>query len=224
MSAALTPELKTWLEADPKRFEVVAKHYYDLFAYHAAQRLTTFNFFIVSLSFFSNAYATLVTKGDPEHPFYYIISATLSFTAYILVVCFSRLDKRNEQIILINERPLRRIQAIIEDRFQGGCWETFKVSNEDARPLRTFGKLLPIIYVFAGVLAGMGGPYGLFLANVLSWNCAVGIWLALAAVSLAAVTIAGPRRGPPSPKAATEVGMTATPAASTPKKGVRTDR
>jgi hypothetical protein len=216
---AISQELRDWLEEDPKRFEVVTKHYYDLFAYHAAQRLTTFNFFIVSLSFFSNAYATLVTKGDQDHPFFYIMSAMLSFTAYILVVCFSRLDKRNEQIILINERPLRRIQAIIEDRFKGGCWETFKASNEDARPLRTFGKLLPIIYVFAGVLAGMGGPYGLFLAHVLSWNCAVGVWLALAAVSLAAVTIAGAKRGPTDeapPQATTEAGTAAAPAASIP--------
>ncbi|MEA3018152.1 MAG: hypothetical protein QOI38_2874 [Sphingomonadales bacterium] len=197
MSDSISAELKGWLEADPKRFEVVTKHYYDLFAYHAAQRLTTFNFFIVSLSFFSNAYATLVTKGDAAHSFYYVMSAMLSFTAYILVVCFSRLDKRNEQIILINERPLRRIQAIIEDRFQGGCWETFKTSNEEARPLRTFGKLLPVIYIFAGMLAAMGGPYGLFLAQILSWTCAVTLWLGLAALSVAAVTIAGPKRGSP---------------------------
>jgi hypothetical protein len=205
MPDPVSTELKAWLEADPKRFEVVAKHYYDLFAYHAAQRLTTFNFFIVSLSFFSNAYATLVTKGDQAHPFYHVMSAMLSFTAYILVVCFSRLDKRNEQIILINERPLRRIQAIIEDRFQGGDWETFKTSNEDARPLRTFGKLLPVIYIFAGMLAAMGGPYGLFLGGMLSWCWAVGTWAGLAAVSFAAVTIAGPRRGPSAELASTPV-------------------
>ena len=197
MTEGVSAELKALLDDnDPKRFEFVAKHYYDLFAYHAAQRLTTFNFFIVSLSFFSNAYATLVTKGDANHPFYYIMSGILSFTAYILVVCFSRLDKRNEQIILINERPLRRIQAAIREKLKGDDWETFRTSNEESTTLRTFGKLLPIIYVFAGMLAGMGGPYGLFLGGKLSWCAAVWIWLALAAISLAAVTIPGRPRGP----------------------------
>lgn len=197
MSENVDPALKGLLdENDTKRFEFIAKHYYDLFAYHAAQRLTTFNFFIVSLSFFSNAYATLVTKGDENHTFYYIMSGILSCTAYILIICFSCLDKRNEQIILINERPLRRIQAAIEDRFKGGDWETFKASNEESTPLRTFGKLLPIIYVFAGILAAMGGPYGFYLGGKLTWCGAVWLWIALTAISLAAVAIPGPQRGP----------------------------
>jgi hypothetical protein len=192
---AISAKLLAWLEEDPKRFEVVTKHYYDLFAYHAAQRLTTFNFFIVSLSFFSNAYATLATKGDDAHQFYYVMASVLSLVAWALVVTFSRLDKRNEQIILINERPLKRIQAIIATQFGGDSWETFRLSNEEARPLRTFGKLLPIIYVVAGWLAAMGGAYALVLAHWLT-PCQGGVaGLILAAISIAAVTIAGRPRG-----------------------------
>lgn len=193
---AIGAQLLEWLTQDPKRFEVVAKHYYDLFAYHAAQRLTTFNFFIVSLSFFSNAYATLATKGDDAHRFYYVMASVLSLLAWALVVTFSRLDKRNEQIILINERPLRRIQAIIAAQFGGDSWETFRHSNEDARPVRTFGSLLPIIYVLAGLVAAVGGSYALVLANVIDLCLAVLITTLLWLVSLCAVTIKGPRRGP----------------------------
>lgn len=192
-------ELKNWLETDFKRFEVLAKHYYDLFAYHAAQRLTTFNFFVVSLSFFSNAYATLVAKADDQHRFYYVMAAVLAFTAYALVVLFSRLDKRNEQIILINEGPLKRIQAVVAERFAGPEWETFKLSNVKATRLRTFGSLLPLIYVFAGFLAAAGAAYGLVLGEIIEICTALWIWLALAVISVAAVTIAGPERGERAP-------------------------
>jgi hypothetical protein len=194
--AKVFAQLLKWLEDDPKRFEVVAKHYYDLFAYHAAQRLTTFNFFIVSLSFFSNAYATLATKGDETHQFYYVMASALAAIAWVLVVAFSRLDKRNEQIILINEGPLRRIQAIIKAQFGGDSWETFRLSNEDARPLRTFGKLLPIIYTVAGWLAALGAAYGLVLANLLSLCQGAIMASFLGLISIAAVKIPGPPRGP----------------------------
>jgi hypothetical protein len=195
MAETVPADLKKWLDEDPKRFEVITKHYYDLFAYHAAQRLTTFNFFIVSLSFFSNAYATLIAKGDDSHRFYYVMAGILSFTAWSLVVTFSRLDKRNEQIILINEGPLKRVQIIIAERFGGDEWETFRHSNEQARPLRTFGKLLPIIYVIAGTLAAAGCAYGLLLGALLSTCVAFVVWLALMVTSIAAVKIAGPARG-----------------------------
>jgi hypothetical protein len=192
--AEIAAQLLKWLEQDPKRFEVLAKHYYDLFAYHAAQRLTTFNFFIVSLSFFSNAYATLATKGDDAHEFYYVMASVLSVLAWMLVVTFSRLDKRNEQIILINERPLKQIQSFIAQQVGADSWETFKNSNDDARPLRTFGTLLPIIYVVAGLLTALGGAYGLVLANLIGLCLAALIAALLWSVSIAAVMVAGSPR------------------------------
>jgi hypothetical protein len=190
----IATQLKEWLTADPKRFEVLAKHYYDLFAYHAAQRLTTFNFFIVSLSFFSNAYATLATKGDDAHGFYYVMASVLSVLAWMLVVTFSRLDKRNEQIILINERPLKQIQAFLAAEVGAPSWKTFENSNDEARPLRTFGTLLPIIYVVAGLLTALGGAYGLVLANLIGLCSAALITALLWSGSIAAVLVEGSPR------------------------------
>lgn len=178
------------IDQDPKRFEAVAKHYYDLFAYHAAQRLTTFNFFIVSLSFFCNAYATLATKGDETHRFYFVMASVLAFIAWVLVLAFSRLDKRNEQIIMFNERPLRRIQKAIATELGGDEWETFDKSDKDSRPLRTFGTLLPIIYVVAGCLAAAGTAYGFMLAG-LDHRYAALIAVVQISVSILAVTKKG---------------------------------
>jgi hypothetical protein len=90
-----TDTLSYLFENEIKKFEIVNKHYYDLFSYHATQRLTTFNFFIVSLSFFSSAYALLLTRGSDAAP-HYGVAGILSFAAYLLILAFSRLDARNE--------------------------------------------------------------------------------------------------------------------------------
>jgi len=158
--------LSASLKSNDKRFEIIAKHYYDLFAYHAAQRLTTFNFFIVSLSFFSSAYALLITKSSGGDS-YYEVAAALGLVTSVLVMIFSRLDARNEQIIQINEAPLKMLQKTISNHFGAGCWETFRESDRRARFMGTFGVLLPFIYVIAATVNAFGGFYALKLSGVI---------------------------------------------------------
>jgi hypothetical protein len=178
-------------QRDSKRFEWMAKQYYDLFSYHAAQRLTAFNFFLVSLSFFSTAYATLISKSDGTTSSYFPVAGTLALAAYLLVVAFGRLDKRNEQIIGINEKPLIRIQRAIRlglspDGEPGDeVWETFVQADRSYR-FRTFGELLPVIYSLAaaacaaGAMYGFSGPGEYFDLRY----CAAGVVLAAAAAAL----------------------------------------
>lgn len=165
---SFSPSIRSLAELfdkDSKRFEWMAKQYYDLFAYHAAQRLTAFNFFLVSLSFFSTAYATLIARSDPSGMKYYSVAGCLAFAAYLLVVAFARLDKRNEQIIAINEKPLIRIQRAIRLGLSGDnetgdeVWETF-VQAERSYPYRSFGDILPIIYSLAAAACAAGAMYG----------------------------------------------------------------
>ncbi len=176
-------------EADKKRFEWLAKQYYDLFAYHAAQRLTAFNFFLVSLSFFSTAYATLITKSDTSAGNFFPVAAALASAAYFLVIAFGRLDKRNEQIIGINERPLIRIQRTIRlglatDGGDGDeVWETF-VRADRSHPFRTFGDLLPLIYSLAATACAGGAVFGVTGPGDTLNPCAVLGWLALAALAI----------------------------------------
>lgn len=153
-------------ENDSKRFEWMAKQYYDLFAYHAAQRLTAFNFFLVSLSFFSTAYATLISRSGEGTTNYFPVAGALASAAYLLVVAFGRLDKRNEQIISINEKPLIRIQRAIRlglaplDENGDDVWETF-VQTDKSYKFRTFGELLPLIYCLAATACAGGAMYGI---------------------------------------------------------------
>lgn len=151
--------------SNSKRFEWMAKQYYDLFAYHAAQRLTAFNFFLVSLSFFSTAYATLISRSSDGATNYFPVAGSLAGAAYFLVMAFGRLDKRNEQIIAINEKPLIRIQRAIRlglapiDQAGDDVWETFVQADKSYR-FRTFGELLPLIYWLAATACAAGAMYG----------------------------------------------------------------
>jgi hypothetical protein len=155
-------QFQTDLEKDGKRVEFLVKHYQDLFSYHASQRLTTFNFFLLSLSFICNAYATLITKADPTSSSSSNMASMLALAAYLLIVAFNRLDARNEQIIWINESALKRIQKEITARHGGSEWETFQKSDDQKRFAGTFGQLLPFIYIVASILAAFGMYYGFF--------------------------------------------------------------
>ena len=172
-------KLDEWLaDNDPKRFKIISKHYYDLFAYHAAQRLTTFNFFIVSLAFFSNAYATLLTKSGGSAS-RFLAASVLALTAYLFALAFAKLDKRNEQIISTNEEPLACVQKVFQktlgvdavikpvtdNRRSAGLWQTFAIASEKSRFLTTFGQVIPLIYFFATCLSISGAAYSYFLAT-----------------------------------------------------------
>lgn len=182
-------------ENDSKRFEWMAKQYYDLFAYHAAQRLTAFNFFLVSLSFFSTAYATLISRSGDGATNYFPVAGALASAAYFLVVAFGRLDKRNEQIIGINEKPLIRIQRAIRlglaSRDQDGddVWETF-VKADKAYPFRTFGDLLPVIYILAATACAAGAMYGFSGPGDQPHSVYFPCWVVLSAIGI--VTIKWP--------------------------------
>lgn len=171
---------------DFKRFEAVSKHYHDIFNYHAGQRLTAFNFFVISLSFFSNGYATLVTKGKDD-PRYLLVAAGLSVATYLLVISFGRLDKRNEQIILIDERPIKRIQQIFAARYGGDEWQTFLAMDNEAKPFRTFGRILPRIYTLGATLAAAGAMASLFLDDKCSLPVSIGAWIGASAFAGCAI-------------------------------------
>lgn len=144
-------------ELDRKTFEAFVKHYHDLFSFHATQRLTTFNFFLLSLTLASNAYALLITRWQDNEKF--LLAGTLALAAFALIVLFNRLDARNEQIIHINEDAIMCIQLALKEKFQEQRLLTFDRSNTERRRFTTFGEILPSIYILASLVAALGAVY-----------------------------------------------------------------
>lgn len=181
-----------------KRFEWLAKQYYDLFSYHAAQRLTAFNFFIVSLSFFSNAFAMFVTRTQGNDT-YFELAAGLAIVAWLLTLFFARLDKRNEQIIQINEKPLKRMQQAVAEHFEdqkvalhsdgdgnANVFRTFREADK-SYPLRTFGSILPWLFTLAAAACLTGAAYATTKTGLLPFCAVIWGWIGLLLVTLLVV-------------------------------------
>jgi hypothetical protein len=76
------------------------EHAWNWFALHAAQRMQTFNFFVVATAFLIAAYASLLEK----HP---AAAAVLAILGAFLAGLFNRLERRSHQLVKAGERALK---------------------------------------------------------------------------------------------------------------------
>jgi hypothetical protein len=90
---------------DPHEIAKQAReHAWDWFALHAAQRMQTFNFFLVATAFLIAAYASLLEKHGGAASGVALIGAWLAFW-------FNRLDARTRQLVKAGERALAASEA-----------------------------------------------------------------------------------------------------------------
>jgi hypothetical protein len=80
------------------------EHAWDWFALHAAQRMQTFNFFLVATAFLIAGYASLLEKHRWAAFGVALLGAWLAFW-------FNRLDTRSRQLVKAGERALAVLQA-----------------------------------------------------------------------------------------------------------------
>lgn len=69
------------------------RYAWDWFSYHARQRLTAFNFFLIVMGAVVVGYAQAVTNGLPA------IAATLGLTGAFVALAFWAMDVRNEELV-----------------------------------------------------------------------------------------------------------------------------
>lgn len=81
------------------------KYAWGYFQYHASQRLTTFNFYIVICTLIGAAYCTVV-KADGVPFVGTVLGLLLCFVSFI----FWRLDCRNKQMIVNVQKALKELE------------------------------------------------------------------------------------------------------------------
>jgi hypothetical protein len=79
-------------------------HAWNWFALHAAQRMQTFNFFLVAIAFLIAAYGSLLERHG-------YAAAVVAVVAAGLAVGFNRLDRRCRQMVKAGEKALAPMQA-----------------------------------------------------------------------------------------------------------------
>lgn len=103
------------LERDPKEienkwrlFEARYAYAWNYFDFHAKQRTTVFNFFLIVVALFVNAYITAFkeVKGIDM----YILTTILAISGGLITVFFAFLDRRNEELVHIAEDVLESLE------------------------------------------------------------------------------------------------------------------
>jgi len=74
------------------------------FDYHARQRVSMFNFFLIASGLLATAYVNALKDGQDD------LGAVLSFLGALIAVVFVVLDCRNAMLIHLGEDVLRRIE------------------------------------------------------------------------------------------------------------------
>jgi len=89
--------------------EAVFDHAWNWFNLHAAQRMQTFNFFLVTTAFLIAAYATLLEKLP-------LAALVIALVGSWIAFWFTRLDNRTRQLIKAGEEVLKTCQSAMARR------------------------------------------------------------------------------------------------------------
>ncbi len=152
----------------PKMLHERLDYAWKWFDYHAKQRVSMFNFFLIASGLFATAYVNALKEGEN------VLGAVLSFLGAIIAAAFVVLDLRNATLVYLGEDVLRRLER--EDLFAGfsGLTEELKeapyegIIYRDAIEGRTCCKCwtrhkywLRLVEALVAIGFALGGVYAL---------------------------------------------------------------
>lgn len=135
-------------------------HLSQYFYVHAAQRLTTFNFFIVIATLISTGMVTSLQKG--------VIIPHLSLLLGIVLIClcfiFWRLDHRNRELIKLAEGALRKLEArMFPDAGHAPFSRIFNIEEETTAAIRlsrrfawSYSRCFDAVFLIFAIIGGAG--------------------------------------------------------------------
>lgn len=131
--------------------QAAMSHAWDYFEFHAHQRQTVFNFFLILVGASIAAYVTLLTKAEGSHHlFHAVLGAIVALSSFL----FWRLDKRNSQLVKLAEGSLKLFEERLSERSRVDIRMLQKADEEKETGLFvSFSQ----IYRFVFIVAGIGG-------------------------------------------------------------------
>lgn len=115
----------------PAELKLALEHARALFIFHAGQRHTTLNYYLVALNVFALAIGTLTTSLLKDHISWLALPITLaSLFAWRIAGYFSTLDKRNEQIVHYDEALLKDAERRLAAFTRLPSFETVEACSE----------------------------------------------------------------------------------------------
>jgi hypothetical protein len=132
--------------------QAAISHAWDYFAFHAQQRQTVFNFFLILLGASVAAYASTLAKADGSHDHFHSILGLLVAVSSFL---FWRLDKRNSRLVKFAEAPLKNLENRLAERTGIAdmtilCKADTKTESGILRKFETFSQIYRMVFILAG--------------------------------------------------------------------------
>jgi amino acid permease len=125
---------------------------WDHFAYHAQQRQTVFNFFLLLIGGCVAAYsATIGESGATYNYFRSFLGAVLALASLL----FWRLDQRNARLVKVSEEALKKLEARMADEIKEPSIRL--IANADKKVAKfLFSKIESFSQIYGAVFAASG--------------------------------------------------------------------
>jgi hypothetical protein len=132
--------------------QAAMSHAWAYFAFHAQQRQTVFNFFLILVGASIAAYAG--TLGKSEAIYFHLM---IGFLISISSVLFWRLDKRNARLVKLAEKPLKAFESRLAEQTNLRSMEILseadtKVGGPVWSMLETFKQIFRVVFLFTGLV------------------------------------------------------------------------
>jgi|SRR3977135_3109127 hypothetical protein len=132
--------------------QAAISHAWNYFLYHAQQRQTVFNFFLILVGASVAAYASTLAKAEGSHDRFHLVLGLLVLVSSFL---FWRLDKRGSRLVKLAEAPLKNFEDRLAERT--GIPDMAILSKADAKfesgvlsRFESFGQIYRTVFILAG--------------------------------------------------------------------------
>jgi len=159
MAKKRTDCMRENLDIDTK---TLALYYaWDHFAYHAQQRQTVFNFFLLVVGGCVAAYSAMIGESGAEYSYFRSFLGAVLALASLL---FWRLDQRNARLVKVSEEALKKLEARMANDINEPSIRLIetagkKVARFPFSKIESFGQIY-------GVVFAVGGMVGIAMAIV----------------------------------------------------------
>ena len=138
---------------------------WDHFAYHAQQRQTVFNFFLLLVGGCVAAYSATIGESAGEyHLFRSFMGAVLALASLL----FWRLDKRNARLVEVSEDALKKLEARMAKEISEPSIRLIENAGKKVAGF-PFSKIESFSQIY-GVVFAVSGLVGLAMAIISAWR------------------------------------------------------
>ncbi|MGO9015585.1 MAG: hypothetical protein ACLQF0_11455 [Dissulfurispiraceae bacterium] len=117
------------VDMDESQLNRLRSYAWNYFAYHAEQRIKTFNFYIILVAVIIGGCGTALSNINKEY--FRLLLSLLGFLLTIISVAFAFLDRRNKELVRNGEAALRYLDEFEELPSEGSAPHVLQLFSRD---------------------------------------------------------------------------------------------